>query len=409
MKKESESDSESSESEKAKVFNIFRPKNIEPQTAVKRHRAPENQIFKDADEILRATERSPKKGKRKPYYQGQLYDNIPAIDEQANVKYNIVAPDRRPLIVNGPAVKRRPLPTIAPNYTFWGDLIFKPGSRSSGMVLFVEGTSRWCWCKRFGFKDAETIRRILSDFIHKLQGRITSLVTDAGTEWSKVPVEAAKWGFTWFRKNVAVVGHGGMARLDRTVRTLRYYMQYLYIMTGTENWYELFNSAVKIFNNEHHKFGRMTPDELIRNPKEMHWVRMKDYQSWPNYADIMGYVKKKGRKYYAEVDPDDPSLRYRYRTFMKGRDRHVFNRKPRQIKYIVGNKFILDDDPFSSDYMYDARQLLPVEDEKYVTATADEYEMAHKIGRLNNGDKFAKKEKGPSAKSGDERFDMGII
>ena len=94
---------------------------------------------------------------------------------------------------------------------------------------------------------------------------------------------------------------------------------------------------------------------------------------------------------------------------MKGRDRHVFNRKPRRIKYIYGNKFILEKDPFNSNYMYDARQLLPVEDVKYVIASADENEMAHKILRLNNGEKFAKKEKGPSAKSGDERFDIGII
>ena len=120
-KKEPETDSDS---EEGIVPNIFGMKTEEPQA--KRHRLDKYQIFKDADEILHALKKSPKK-QRKPYYQGQLYDNIPAIDEQANVKYNIIEPEKRPLIVNGPVVKRRPLPTIAPNYTFWGDLIFKPG------------------------------------------------------------------------------------------------------------------------------------------------------------------------------------------------------------------------------------------------------------------------------------------
>ena len=35
---------------------------------------------------------------------------------------------------------------------------------------------------------------------------------------------------------------------------------------------------------------------------------------------------------------------YKYRRFEKGVDRHFFNTKPRQIKYIVGNKFILEGD-----------------------------------------------------------------
>ena len=40
--------------------------------------------------------------------------------------------------------KKHSFPTIAHNYTFWADLIFEPKSRTRGMVLFVEGTSRWC-------------------------------------------------------------------------------------------------------------------------------------------------------------------------------------------------------------------------------------------------------------------------
>ena len=54
--------------------------------------------------------------------------------------------------------------------------------------------------------------------------RITCLVTDAGKEWQDVPQLTEEYGFVWKRKNVALTGHGAMARLDRTVRTLRWYM-----------------------------------------------------------------------------------------------------------------------------------------------------------------------------------------
>ena len=41
--------------------------------------------------------------------------------------------------------KKHSSSTIAHNYTFWADLIFEPKSRKTrGMVLFGEGTSRWC-------------------------------------------------------------------------------------------------------------------------------------------------------------------------------------------------------------------------------------------------------------------------
>ena len=49
-------------------------------------------------------------------------------------------------------IKLPSLPTVAHNYTFWGDLIFKPKSREEGMLLMVEGTSRWCWCHPFHHK-----------------------------------------------------------------------------------------------------------------------------------------------------------------------------------------------------------------------------------------------------------------
>ena len=37
-------------------------------------------------------------------------------------------------------------------------------------------------------------------------------------------------------------------------------------------------------------------------------------------------------------------MRYKYKRFEKGADRHLYDKEPRQIKYIMGNKFILEGD-----------------------------------------------------------------
>ena len=102
------------------------------------------------------------------------------------------------------------------------------------------------------------------------------------------------YGFTWYKKNVAVTGHSGMARLDRTVRTLRYFMQIFHLMTGGKmNWYQCFALAVEMFNKEKHSFSDIPPEQLIKHPDEMHFTRLQDYQSWPNYSDIMPYIEQK--------------------------------------------------------------------------------------------------------------------
>ena len=48
--------------------------------------------------------------------------------------------------------------------------------------------------------------------------------------------------------------------------------------------------------------------------------------------------------FYVEVDKDKPEQRYKYRTFEKGANRHLFRAEPRRMRYVVGNKFILDGD-----------------------------------------------------------------
>ena len=52
--------------------------------------------------------------------------------------------------------------------------------------------------------------------------------------------------------------------------------------------------------------------------------------------------------FYVEVDKDKPEQRYKYRTFEKGANRHLFRAEPRRVRYIVGNKFILDEDAVES-------------------------------------------------------------
>ena len=114
--------------------------------------------------------------------------------------------------------KKHSFPTIAHNYTFWADLIFEPKSRSRGIVLLVEGTSRWCWCHPFKDKSAGHIASVVVEkFVKKIDERITCLVTDAGKEWQDIPQLTEEYGFVWKRKNVTLTGHAAMARLDRTV------------------------------------------------------------------------------------------------------------------------------------------------------------------------------------------------
>ena len=190
---------------------------------------------------------------------------------------------------------------MAHNYTFWADLIFKPKSREEGMLLMVEGTSRWCWCHPFHHKDAVTIAGIVEKFINLIDERITCLVTDAGTEWNGIPPLTEKYGFVWKRKNVTLTGHGAMARLDRTVRTLRKYMEDAFFgltrkEQGRVTWYLMFQMAVERFNKVPHSFSDWEPEHLVQDPWEMHQTRLKDYKrGWKNYRSLNPYFRIKKR------------------------------------------------------------------------------------------------------------------
>ena len=54
-------------------------------------------------------------------------------------------------------------------------------------------------------------------------------------------------------------------------------------------------------------------------------------------------------KYYVEVQKDKPGWRFRYHPLMKAPDRHLYSTRPRELKYVVGNKFILRGDKINTD------------------------------------------------------------
>ena len=112
----------------------------------------------DPEALMRAMPR--KKAKFVKVEKPSVKEEV-AADAQAEVKEEapgilapvvppgIKHPSKRNIIVVGHPTKRKPLPTVAHNYTFWGDLVIAPNSRNTGMVLFVEGTSRCCMCYPF--------------------------------------------------------------------------------------------------------------------------------------------------------------------------------------------------------------------------------------------------------------------
>ena len=97
--------------------------------------------------------------------------------------------------------------------------------------------------------------------------------------------QRSMYGFVWKRKNVTLTGHGAMARLDRTVRTLRWYMFLIWLYKGGEltNWYKLFSLTVRHFNAVPHQFSPIPPKHLVRHPYSMHCERRDEY--------IKGYRK----------------------------------------------------------------------------------------------------------------------
>ena len=119
-------------------------------------------------------------------------------------------------------------------------------------------------------------------------------MTDGGNEWAGIPQLTEEYGFVWKRKNVTLTGHGAMARLDRTVRTLRYYMEMLWLASEPRenNWYKLFQMAVWVHNNSSHRFSQIPPQTLICSPGEMGRMRRREYlKRERNYSSFLPYIR----------------------------------------------------------------------------------------------------------------------
>ena len=91
-------------------------------------------------EAYKELEEAEKRGKKYPALFRKL-DNEDAEQEEWSYPYRN---SRINEVGFGKYLKKRPLPTAAHNYSFWADLIFAPKSREKGMLLIVEGTSKWC-------------------------------------------------------------------------------------------------------------------------------------------------------------------------------------------------------------------------------------------------------------------------
>ena len=99
------------------------------QEPEERHgRLPENLVFKNDPVKLERMARMARKRQRMdtPVEEAQVQlPSFPIVDPQVQ-SFEYTKPKR----IGG-------LPTVAHNYTFWGDLVIAPNSRNTGMVLFV--------------------------------------------------------------------------------------------------------------------------------------------------------------------------------------------------------------------------------------------------------------------------------
>ena len=94
-------------------------------------------------------------------------------------------------------------------------------------------------------------------------------------------------------------------------------------------------------------------------------MRQNDYRKVSNYQYMRPYysiedmdgpmVFLNDEKYYVEVQKDKPGERFRYKPMIKAPDRHLYSTRPRELRYVVGNKFILRGDKINTEKEPDER------------------------------------------------------
>ena len=76
---------------------------------------------------------------------------------------------------------------------------------------------------------------------------------------------------------------------------------------------------------------------------------MRPYYSIENIEDYGPMVFGDQEKCYVKVKKDKPGERFRYKPLIKAPDRHLYSTRPRKLRYIVGNKFILKGDKINTE------------------------------------------------------------
>ena len=82
---------------------------------------------------------------------------------------------------------------------------------------------------------------------------------------------------------------------------------------------------------------------------------MRPYYSIKDMDEYGPMVFLNDEKYYVEVQKDKPGERFRYARFIKAPDRHLYSTRPRELRFVVGNKFILRGDKINTEVEPDER------------------------------------------------------
>ena len=82
---------------------------------------------------------------------------------------------------------------------------------------------------------------------------------------------------------------------------------------------------------------------------------MRPYYSIENIDEYGPMVFGNDEKYYVEVQKNKPGERFRYKPMIKAPDRHLYSTRPRELKFVVGNKFILRGDEINTEIEPDER------------------------------------------------------
>ena len=89
--------------------------------------------------------------------------------------------------------------------------------------------------------------------------------------------------------------------------------------------------------------------------KMLNYQYMRPYYSIEDMDEYGPIVFDDQENYYVEVQKDKPGKRFRYDKLMKAPGRHLYSTRPRELRFVVGNKFILRGDKINTEVEPDER------------------------------------------------------